>query len=82
MHAVIMEAYVHGVSTRKIDDLVAALVSTLGISKTEVSRICAGLDEQILTVRSPALVETVLGRVPFCRAIFRCVRAGPRRSHW
>ena len=44
LHAVIMEAYVHGVSTRSVDDLVVALGGS-GISKSEVSRICAGLDE-------------------------------------
>ena len=47
LHAVIMEAYVHGVSTRKVDDLVAALGVDTGISKSELSRICAGLDEQV-----------------------------------
>ena len=46
-HAVIMEAYVHGVSTRKVDDLFAALRVDTGISKSEVSRICGGLDEQV-----------------------------------
>jgi len=44
---VISEAYVHGVSTRKVDDLVTALGVDTGISKSEVSRICAGLDEQV-----------------------------------
>jgi putative transposase len=39
-----MEAYVHGVSTRKVDDLVSALGVGSGISKSEVSRICAELD--------------------------------------
>ena len=47
LHAVIMEAYVHGVSTRKVDDLVTALGVDTGISKSEVSRICAGLDAQV-----------------------------------
>src|SRR5204862_8210376 len=42
--AVIMEAYVHGVSTRKVDDLVAALGIDTGVSKSHVSRICADLD--------------------------------------
>ena len=42
--AVVMEAYVHGVSTRKVDDLVAALGIEAGISKSEVSRICKELD--------------------------------------
>jgi len=42
--AVIMEAFVHGVSTRKVDDLVAALGIDAGVSKSHVSRICAELD--------------------------------------
>jgi transposase-like protein len=42
--AVVMEAYVHGVSTRKVDDLVRALGIDAGISKSEVSRICGELD--------------------------------------
>lgn len=42
--AVIIEAYVHGVSTRKVDDLVTALGIEAGVSKSEVSRICAELD--------------------------------------
>jgi transposase-like protein len=37
LHAVIMEAYVHGVSTRSVDDLVAALGVGSGVSKSEVS---------------------------------------------
>jgi len=45
--AVVMEAYVHGVSTRKVDDLVRALGIDAGVSKSEVSRICAELDEQV-----------------------------------
>jgi transposase-like protein len=47
MFAVIMEAYLHGVSTRKVDDLVKALGVDTGISKSEVSRICAGLDVEV-----------------------------------
>jgi len=47
LHAVIMEAYVHGTSTRKVDDLVAALGVESGISKSEVSRICADLDADV-----------------------------------
>ena len=42
--AVIMEPFVHGVSTRKVDDLVAALGIDAGVSKSHVSRICAELD--------------------------------------
>jgi putative transposase len=47
LHAVIMESYVHGVSTRKVDDVVEALGVTSGISKSEVSRICAQLDADV-----------------------------------
>jgi transposase-like protein len=45
--AVIMTAYVEGVSTRKVDDLVKALGVDSGVSKSTVSRICGELDEQI-----------------------------------
>lgn len=39
-----MKAYVHEVGTRKVDDLVAPLVIDAGVSKPEVSRICAEFD--------------------------------------
>jgi putative transposase len=39
-----MEAFVHGVSTRKVDDLVTALGIDAGVSKSQVSRICGELD--------------------------------------
>ena len=42
--AVVQEAYVAGVSTRKVDQVVESL--GLRVSKSEVSRICGGLDEQ------------------------------------
>lgn len=48
--AVIQEAYVHGVSTRKVDDLLKAL-GLDGISKSEVSRICAELDPHVEAFR-------------------------------
>ena len=47
LYAVVMEAYVAGVSTRKVDGLVAALGSQSGISKSQVSRICSQLDLQV-----------------------------------
>ena len=53
LYAVIMEAYIGGVSTRKVDSLVAALGSQSGISKWQVSRICQDINQQ---------VETFLGR--------------------
>lgn len=47
LHAVISEAYVHGVSTRKVDDVVAAMGGLAGVSKSEVSRICTALDAEV-----------------------------------
>ena len=47
LYAVVMEAYTGGISTRKVDGLVEALGGASGISKSEVSRICQGLDEQV-----------------------------------
>jgi putative transposase len=44
--AVIQEAYVHGVSTRSVDDLVKAMGGT-GISKSQVSRLCEDIDERV-----------------------------------
>jgi len=53
--AVIMEAFVHGVSTRKVDDLVAALGIDAGVSKSQVSRICAELDQAVSEFRERRL---------------------------
>ncbi len=55
LYAVVVEAYVNGVSTRSVDDLVAALGVESGISKSEVSRICAGLDEVVGAFRTRRL---------------------------
>jgi transposase-like protein len=44
--AVIQEAYVHGISTRSVDDLVKAMGMT-GISKSQVSRLCEEIDERV-----------------------------------
>ena len=52
--AVIQEAYVHGVSTRKVDDVVAAL-GGCHVSKSEVSRICSELDEELAAFRERRL---------------------------
>ena len=73
--AVIQEAYVHGVSTRAVDDLFQA-IGLAGISKSEVSRICAGLDEQVEAFRSRPLE----GRYPylFVDAKLEKVRQGGR----
>jgi transposase-like protein len=55
LFAVVMEAYVHGVSTRKVDDLVKALGVGSGISRSEVSRICAELDRDLDAFRNRRL---------------------------
>jgi transposase-like protein len=44
--AVIQEAYVHGVSTRSVDDLVKAMGGA-GVSKSQVSRLCAEIDARV-----------------------------------
>ncbi|MGL4239951.1 MAG: IS256 family transposase [Beijerinckiaceae bacterium] len=44
--AVIQEAYIHGVSTRSVDDLVKAMGMS-GISKSQVSRLCEEIDERV-----------------------------------
>src|SRR5215211_7720205 len=44
--AVIQEAYVQGVSTRSVDDLVRAM-GMEGVSKSQVSRLCAEIDERV-----------------------------------
>jgi putative transposase len=48
--AVVQEAYVNGVSTRKVDRLVAQL-GLHRMSKDQVSRLCGGLDEQVRSFR-------------------------------
>jgi putative transposase len=58
LYAVVMEAYVQGVSTRSVDDLVEALGVGSGISKSEVSRICSGLDEVVGAFRTRPLDHT------------------------
>jgi putative transposase len=44
--AVIQEAYIQGVSTRSVDELVKAMGMS-GISKSQVSRLCADIDERV-----------------------------------
>jgi transposase-like protein len=57
--SVIQQAYVCGVSTRRVDQLVESL--GLRVSRSEVSRICAGLDEQVEAFRTRPLE----GRYPY-----------------
>jgi putative transposase len=55
LFAVVMEAYLHGVSTRKVETQVKALSADTGISKSGVSRICAGLDAEVAQFRDRSL---------------------------
>jgi putative transposase len=57
--SVVQQAYVCGVSTRRVDQLVESL--GLRVSRSEVSRICAGLDEQVEAFRGRPLE----GRYPY-----------------
>jgi transposase-like protein len=56
--SVIAEAWVKGVSTRKVDDLAQAMGIGSGVSKSEVSRICERLDEFVASFRTRALDHT------------------------
>ena len=60
LYAVIAQAYVEGISTRSVDDLVAAMGIASGISRSEVSRICRRLDIQVA-----AFKDRPLGHVEF-----------------
>ena len=77
LHAVICEAWVHGVSTRKVDDLVTAMGGIGGVGKSEVSRICAQLDADVAEFTSRPLTDTAFPYV-FCDATYCQVRLGGR----
>jgi len=77
LFAVVMEAYVQGVSTRKVDDLVRALGADSGISKSEVSRICADLDADVAEFRERRLDDTSYPYV-FVDATYCKARVGRR----
>jgi putative transposase len=74
--AVVQEAYVHGVSTRKVDDLVAAM-GGCSISKSQVSRICQELDGELAQFRERPLDDGVYPYVWF-DATYEKVREGGR----
>ncbi len=73
-------SYLHGVSTRKVDDLVRALGADSGISKSEVSRICAdvrgagaGLNDASCRCRASAR-PTPRGPARWSGSGYRCDR--------
>ena len=72
--AVIQEAYVQGVSTRSVDDLVKALGMD-GISKSQVSRLCGEIDERVGTF----LTRPIEGDWPYVWLDATYVKA--RRDH-
>jgi transposase-like protein len=55
--SVIQEAYVHGVSTRKVDQLIQSLGMS-GVSKSQVSQLCQGLDERVQRFKQRPLEST------------------------
>lgn len=72
LFAVILEAHKHGVSTRKVDDMVKALGVDTGISKSEMSRICRNLGEEVGAFRNWSLAQTtypyVFLNASYCKA--------------
>jgi len=74
--SVVMEAYVNGVSTRKVERLVAQL-GVEGMSKSQVSRICQGLDERAEAFRSRPLE----GAYPYLWLDARIERVRDRDAH-
>lgn len=77
LYAVVMESYVHGISTRKVDDLVAAMGISSGVSKSEVSRICGELDGDLEAFRSRPLDHIEFPYV-FCDATYVKARVNGR----
>jgi len=73
--AVIQEAYVHGVSTRSVDDLVKAMGAS-GVSKSQVSRLVAEIDERV----NAFLTRLIEGEWPYLwiDATYLKVREGGR----
>src|SRR5450759_1428892 len=74
--SVVQEAYVAGVSTRRVEDLVEAL-GVANLSRSKVSRICVALDAEVEAFRSRSLAEE---RYPylFLDATYVKVRDGGR----
>ena len=77
LYAVICSAWIEGVSTRKVDDLVKALGNESGISRSTVSRICKDIDEGVHEFLSRRLDRTWFPYV-FVDATYLDVRVGRR----
>jgi transposase-like protein len=72
--AVIQEAYIQGISTRSVDDLVRAM-GMEGIGKSQVSRLCGEIDERVQTFLS----RPIEGEWPYVWLDATYVKA--RRDH-
>ncbi len=70
--AVIQEAYIQGVSTRSVDDLVKALGMS-GISKSQVSRLCEEIDDRVKTF----LDRPIVGDWPYLWGFVRTAASSP-----
>ena len=93
--AVVQEAWILGISTRKVDDLVQAMGMS-GISKSQVSKLCAEIDERVMVFLNRRiegewpylwLDATYLkvregGRIVAIAARFRRQRRWPARDPW
>ena len=77
LYAVICQAWIEGVSTRKVDDLVKALGNESGISRSTVSRICKDIDEGVKEFLSRRLDRTWFPYL-FVDATYLDVRVGHR----
>ena len=77
LYAVICSAWIEGVSTRKVDDLVKALGNESGISRSTVSRICKDIDEGVHEFLSRRLDRTWFPYL-FVDATYLDVRVGHR----
>ena len=77
LYAVICSAWIEGVSTRKVDDLVKALGNESGISRSTVSRICKDIDEGVHEFLARRLDRTWFPYL-FVDATYLDVRVGHR----
>ena len=77
LYAVICSAWIEGVSTRKVDDLVRALGNESGISRSTVSRICKDIDEGVHEFLARSLDRTWFPYL-FVDATYLDVRVGRR----
>ena len=75
--AVICTAWIDGVSTRKVEDLVKALGNESGISKSQVSRICGEIDEAVASFLTRRLDHTWFPYL-FLDATYLDIRQGGR----